>query len=171
MNRRVTAMTAVLALASGDALAAGCNHDRACLEKVMDTYLAAVVGHDPGLLPVRRNVRYTENGVRLNLGDGLWQTASAAPTYRLDIIDEEAGQVGLLGRIEENGNNNWFAVRLKVENDGQVSQIETLLNRSISVQPQAATSHGNTDPAPLMAQEIPVDHRASRALLAAAGNA
>jgi len=47
--------------------------------------------------------------VRLAIGDGLWQTAAATPTYRLRMHDEEAGQVGLLGRISENGNNNWYA--------------------------------------------------------------
>jgi len=173
MNVRATAAAAVLVLASGSALAADCNHDRACLARVMDTYLHAVVSHDPALLPVRRNVRYTENGVRLNLGDGLWQTASALPTYRLDVIDEQAGQVGLLGRIDEHGNNNWFAVRLKVENDGRVSQIETLLNRSMSSAPAgpAMAGHGNTEPDPLMAQEIPAARRAPRALLADAGDA
>ena len=82
--------------------------------------------------PPLRNVKYTENGVRLTLGDGLWQTAAALPTYRVDVIDEESGQVGLLGRINENGNNNWYAVRLKVEMGKQVSEIETLVNRSIS---------------------------------------
>ena len=175
MNGRIVAVVTALALgvSATQAEAADCNHDRACLAKVLDSYIAAVVSHDPAKLPVRRNVRYSENGVRLNLGDGLWQTASAAPTYRLDIIDEEAGQVGLLGRISENGNNNWFAVRLKVELDGKVSQIETLLNRSTAGAPPvgAPRPQGNTEPAPLMSQEIPVAQRASRAQLAAAGDA
>ena len=179
MNGRIAAVAAawvlapVLGMGAATAHAADCNHDRACLAKVMDTYIKAVVGHDPAALPTRRNVRYTENGVRLNLGDGLWQTAAASPTYRLDIIDEEAGQVGLLGRISENGNNNWFAVRLKVENDGKVSQIETLLNRSASAAPPpaAGAKPGNTEPHPLMAQEIPTGKRSTRAELASAGNA
>src|SRR3989338_7800956 len=89
--------------------------DRACLAGLMNKYLEALVRHDAASLPVTPNVKYTENGVRLNLSDGLWQTAAAPPTYRLDVIDEEAGQVGLLGRIDENGNNNWYAIRLKVE--------------------------------------------------------
>jgi len=62
-------------------------------------------------LPVSKNVKYTENGVRLNLNDGLWNTASAMPTYRLDVLDEEAGQVGLLGKIK----------------DGKIRQIEAVL--------------------------------------------
>jgi hypothetical protein len=75
-------------------------------------------------------VKYTENGVRLNLTDGLWQTASAMTTYRVDVIDEEAGQVALLGRINENGNNNFFALRLKIEKGELISEIENLVSRN-----------------------------------------
>ena len=89
--------------------------DRECLAGFMTKYLNALITHDASKLPVTKNVKYTENGVRLNLTDGLWQTASAMPTYRVDVIDENSGQVGLIGRIMENGNNNWYAVRLKVE--------------------------------------------------------
>ncbi|HTY94062.1 MAG TPA: hypothetical protein VMC02_09250 [Steroidobacteraceae bacterium] len=161
-----------LCLATGAGAAApAC--DRACLAAVMNSYLQALVHHDPGSLPARRNIKYTENGVRLNLGDGLWQTAAALPTYRLDVIDDEAGQVGLLGRISENGNNNWFAVRLKVEQDHKISEIEALINRSISAGPGAGPPGGakaNTEPHALMSQLIPADRRLPRAELARIGN-
>jgi hypothetical protein len=111
-------------------------------------------------------VKYTENGVRLTLGDGLWQTASALPTYRLDVIDEEAGAVGMIGRISENGNNNWYGVRLKVEPDGRVSQIETLVNRSTGGGGPPGGAKQNTDVHPLMAQVIPENKRLPRAELA-----
>ena len=169
MKRSVVAIAAVLALATGGANAAesGCN--RECLAGVMSSYLQALMKHDAASLPTTRNVKYTENGVRIAMGDGLWQTASAMPTYRLDLIDDEAGQVGLLGRISEHGNNNWFAVRLKVEPDHKVSQIETLINRSISGGaggPPGGANKGNTEPHPLMAQVIPENKRLSRAELA-----
>jgi hypothetical protein len=174
MKLSVVGITAALALGTVGARAAAPACDRECLAGVMNAYLKAVVNHDPASLPVARNVKYTENGVRLNLGDGLWQTAAAMPTYRLDIIDDEAGQVGLLGRISENGNNNWFAVRLKVEPDHKVSQIETLVNRSISAGPGAGPPGGanqsNTEPHPLMAESVAVDQRLSRAQLASIGN-
>jgi hypothetical protein len=94
--------------------------DRKCLAGFMTTYLNALVAHDASKLPVTKNVKYTENGVRLNLNDGLWNTASAMPTYRVDVLDEESGQVGLLGKINENGNNNWFSARLKTEKGKQI---------------------------------------------------
>jgi hypothetical protein len=176
MRTRWPAIAAALVFAVGAMGAAGAAQadcDRQCLAGVMETYLAALLKHDASALPVTRNIKYTENGVRINLGDGLWRTASAPPTYRLDVIDEEAGQVGLLGRIKESDNNNWFAVRLKVEPDHAVSEIEALINRSASGgggSPLAA-SKVNTEPNPLMAQVIPPAKRTSRAELAAAGNA
>jgi hypothetical protein len=172
MKLTVVGFAAALALCAAGAHAAPPSCDRECLSGALNSYLQALTSHDPTRMATRRNVKYTENGVRLNLGDGLWQTASAMPTYRLDVIDDEAQQVGLLGRISENGNNNWFAVRLKVEPDHQISEIETLINRSIGG-PGAGPPGGaqsNTEPHPLMAEVIPADKRLSRADLARIGN-
>ena len=63
------AMTgALLASISGSAAEPSCN--RQCLAGVLDVYLQAQLKHDPSLLPVTRNVKYTENGVRLALDCG-----------------------------------------------------------------------------------------------------
>jgi hypothetical protein len=169
--RRV-GIAAALVLAASGAHAAGkdCDRSRECLSGVMTAYLQALTKHDPASLPTARNVKYTENGVRLTLGDGLWQTAAALPTYRLDVIDEEQGAVGMIGRISENGNNNWYGVRLKVEPDGKVSQIETLVNRSAGGGGPPGGSKQNTEPHPLMAQVIPENKRLSRAELARISN-
>jgi len=163
---------ALLCLKLPSALAAEADCNRDCLAGVMTAYLQALLKHDPAALPMTRNVRYSENGVRLNIGDGLWQTASALPTYRVDVIDEQAQQVGLIGRINENSNNNWYGVRLKVEPDRRVSQIEVLVNRSISAGPRPAgmPARGATEPHPLMMQPIPAARRLPRATLADISN-
>lgn len=145
--------------------------DRACLSNFMDTFLESLVNHDPASLPATRNIKYTENGVRLSLGDGLWQTARDWPTYRVDVIDELSGTIGLVGKINENGNNNWYAVRLKVEKGEEISEIESLIGRNISGGgggPQFSPPH--TEPHPLMMQVVSNDTRLSRAELAAIGN-
>jgi hypothetical protein len=182
------AVVAAFGLNIAQAAAPSCDHDRTCLAGVMDGYLKALLRHDPAALATTRNIKYTENGVRITMGDGLWQTAVAMPTYRLDVIDEEAGSVGLIGRISENGNNNWYGVRLKVEPDRKVSQIEVLIGRSAggapapapapraggapaaAPAPAPAAKPGNTEPHPLMAQVIPENKRMSRAELASIGN-
>jgi hypothetical protein len=156
-----TAATLLSCLSTAHAADTDCSHSRECLAGVMSSYLQALTGHDPTKLSTSRNVKYTENGVRITLGDGLWQTAAAMPTYRLDVIDEEAGQVGLLGKISENGNNNWYAVRLQVEPDKKVSQIEVLIARSLTNNAASSTIavKPNTEVHPLMAEVIPASKR------------
>jgi hypothetical protein len=146
--------------------------DRKCLAGFMTAYLKALIDHDASKLPVTKNVKYTENGVRLNLTDGLWHTASALPKYRVDVLDEEAGQVGLLGRIDENGNDNWFAVRLKVEQGKKVSEIETLIVRSLtSGLPEGAPKGEiHKEPHPMMMEVLSEAKRSPRHELISIGN-
>src|SRR6186713_468512 len=61
--------------------------DRACLEGFMDQYLDAVAARDPRRLPVTANVKFTENGQKLNLGDGIWNSATAKGVYKLFVTD------------------------------------------------------------------------------------
>jgi hypothetical protein len=95
------------------------------------------------------------------------------PTYRVDVIDELSGTVGLLGIINENGNKNWFATRLKVEKGKQVSEIENLVVRNImGGAPADSPVQGKvyTEPHPLMMEVIPLEKRLPRAELASIGN-
>jgi len=173
MKRLIMAVfiTAILCFNLTASAATPVECDRECLAGFMTKYLNALQAHDASKLPVTKNVKYSENGVRLNLTDGLWQTASAMPTYRVDVIDEKSGQVGLLGRIKENGNNNWYAVRLKVEKGELVSQIEVLITRTISMAPPPEGGpQAPADPNPLMMQVIPEDKRMPPCKLKTIGN-
>jgi hypothetical protein len=78
-----------------------CNRD--CLEDYVNQYLDAIVGHNPSLLPLAENVKFTENGQMLELGDGFWNTASAIGSYKLYVADPHSGQVGFFGTIRESG--------------------------------------------------------------------
>jgi len=50
------------------------NCDRACLEGVVDQYIAALSAHDPKRLPLSEDVTYTENDQKIDVGDGFWKT-------------------------------------------------------------------------------------------------
>ena len=102
--------------------------DRACLEGLLNDYLAALKAHDPSRLPLAEGVRFTENGVPLAVGDGLWNTIDAVDAYRLPFIDPEDGQAGLFGVVEEDGKPAHLMVRLKVE-DRRITEIETTVLR------------------------------------------
>jgi hypothetical protein len=107
--------------------------DRACLEGFVDKYLDAAIAHDPSLLPLSKNVKFTENGQRLVLPDGHWKIMIGKGNYRLFVTDPEAGQVTFIGTIREEGNTpegtaSPLALRLKVKNQ-QITEIETLVIR------------------------------------------
>ena len=102
--------------------------DRACLSGLLDAYLVALKAHDPRSLPLAPGVRFTENGVPLAVGDGLWNTIDALGDYKLPFIDPEDGQAGLYGVVFEDGKPAQLMVRLKVE-EGKISQIETIVLR------------------------------------------
>ena len=103
--------------------------DRACLEGFVTQYLEALVAHDPARLPVAPGVVFSENDVPLRLGEALWRTASGLGSYRLVFADPEAGQVGFMGTIRENGRPASLVLRLKID-AGRIAEAETLVLRN-----------------------------------------
>jgi hypothetical protein len=99
--------------------------DRACLEGVMDQYLAAVVAHDPKRLPLSADVKYTENAQVVPLGDGFWKTAQGIGNYKHYFADPEFGQVALMGTMIEAGQPLLMSARLRIE-IGRITEIETV---------------------------------------------
>ncbi len=133
---RFPASVAILLLLSGLATGQATGPcDRECLNGFVDQYLDALVKHDPKLVPLTKNVKFTENGQRLDLGDGLWRSMESKGTYRLFVTDTQAGEVAFLGTINEQGRKAGekvgvvIALRLKVVNR-QIPEVETLVVRN-----------------------------------------
>ena len=104
--------------------------DRDCLIGISDQYLDALAARDAKRLTLATaNVKYTENGQRLLLGDGLWNSITARGTYVLHVADQTAGQIVTIATLRENGTPLIVAVRLKVDNR-RLSEIETIVARS-----------------------------------------
>lgn len=103
--------------------------DRACLEGFVNLYLEALVAHDPARLPLTKDARYTENGVELKLGDGMWGPEIKLRNYRFYFADPAAGQVGFFGTLEEHGHPAILGLRLKVEHR-RISEMEAFIIRS-----------------------------------------
>jgi len=121
------------ALAAGSANAKPVSCDRACLEGFVEKYFDAAIAHNPSLLPLGKDVKFTENGQRLVLPDGHWKVMTGKGSYRLFVTDPEAGQVGVIATIREEGNTpegtaSPIALRLKVKNN-QITEIESLVIR------------------------------------------
>jgi hypothetical protein len=102
--------------------------DRACLEKLVDQYLAAVVAHDPKRLPLSADVKYTENNQLLAVGDGFWKTAAGIGNYKHYFADPEFGQVGFMGTMREADSTLLLSLRLRVEL-GRITEIESIYFR------------------------------------------
>ena len=146
--------------ASADGAAGTC--DRACLLAEMSTYLNALVAKDPKMIQTSSTLKYTENGVVIQLGDGLWKTASALVAgERLDFADPTVGQVTSQLVVNENGTTPViYMVRLKVVG-GEITEIESMAVR----QGDAANGFfqpANLKPQPVFTQAIDPSMRMTR---------
>jgi hypothetical protein len=60
---------------------AGAACDKTCLQGIADTYLAALVGHDPSKAPMAPNAKFTEQAQPMVVGEGqLWKLTTEGPT-------------------------------------------------------------------------------------------
>jgi hypothetical protein len=156
----IAVSSGVHAWADSGSRPAGNACDRECLNGLVDQYLAAMVAHDPSRLPVAKTAKFTEDGVPLTLGDGLWATASGVGHYKLYFDEPATGGAGVFALVQENGTPVILEVRLKVVNQ-KITEIETLVAR------KETTSILNTDnltePRPSFLETVPVADRPSRA--------
>ncbi len=163
---------AFVGLSSADQLLAQQACDRACLEGFVDRYLDAVIANQPTAVPIAPGTRFTEDGVELAIGDGLWNTMRAKGRYRLFVSDVPAGQVAFFGSIQEDhrepnqGTPALISLRLKVRNR-QITEIEQLVIRDENAG-KRVDDLGSPDPVYL--QTIPPGERMSRADLIATAN-
>lgn len=139
-----------------------CN--RTCLEGHIDTYLSALASHDASSLPVTAATKYVENSQILALGTGEWQVAGKPGRYRHVFSDPQAGQVGAITTLGENGVGVIYVVRLKLDADGTITEIETQVTRDAA---GAARYENMSVPEAVWLQAVPVEKRLSRAQLVA----
>jgi hypothetical protein len=136
--------------------------DRACLEGVMNQYLAAVVAHDPKRAPLSADVMYTENSQAVPVGDGFWKTAQGVGNYKHYFADPEFGQVAFMGTMMEAGAPLLMSVRLRIEL-GRITEIEAVFFKPGGGGPNniAAMEKGGP-PDAMWFKSIPPEKRLSR---------
>jgi hypothetical protein len=104
--------------------------DRACLEGFAKSYVAALAARDPSRAPFAKNVKFTENSIELPIGDGLWGTVTSAdPAAGMIPADLETANVAWFGPAYENGHLIFLAIRLHVDHDHKIDQVETVVSR------------------------------------------
>jgi hypothetical protein len=110
--------------------------DRTCLENYVDRYMDAMLENNPSLDLFSRDCKFTENGVRLPLGnEGLWYGMSGKGTYKFYVPDVETQQIAFLGTAREGAANKQgeaavvsVAIRLKIAN-GRITEAEQIVIR------------------------------------------
>ncbi len=154
---RAGLLTAMLA-ASGTAAAQSC--DRDCLIALTNSYLAAVVAHDPSRAPLADDIAFVENVTKMQPGQGLWATAVSGPTafavYVPDVTQQQAGFMGMMASQGENGAQSVLvAIRLKVEG-GEIAEAEHIVATVAANNLQRMAT-----PRPGLVSEVPAASRKS----------
>src|SRR5262245_54872877 len=135
--------------------------DRACLTRVADDYFAAMVAHDPSKASIAPNARFTEQTQVKAIGDGLWKTASEAPTtFKVYVADPVVSQIGAIVTMKDAGKPIQLALRLKVRNR-QITEAEHLIWTNIN----ANSLENIQTPRPGLLATVPSAERLPREVL------
>jgi hypothetical protein len=137
-----------------------CN--RACLADLVQRYVDALPTHSAKGLPLSKTVKFTEQAARIPVGDGLWVSATEAPsTFKIILADPVSGQAGFFGMMKEWGKPALVAIRLRVQN-GQITEVEHVIARDL----REASLKNLVTPRPGLLEDVPVKDRTPRAQLA-----
>lgn len=117
-------LDSAIAIVQRDAATCG----RACLAGLADDYLEALVAHDHSRVAVARELKMTENGAPMRLGEGLWRTASNLGSYLVYVIDTDSSAVAVQAVLRDGANDVQLLLRLKAPG-GLIQEIETLVAR------------------------------------------
>jgi hypothetical protein len=140
---------------------------RAGLVGHLDRYLAALARRDPSALPVAHDVRFTENGQELELGTGLWATASRVPDHDYaHVVDDGRSQIGWLGVVDEHDRPSVAFIRLAVR-EGLISEVETVVRRPHERLYDPSTMR---EPRGIVFEELAPEQRSDAATLIDAGH-
>ena len=90
---------------------------REALYAALDRFRDALAARDPSRAAWSAALRYSENNVALEPGDGLWNTLTALGPYDLRFADAEQGQVALFTCVEEADAVSPCAIRLGIRED------------------------------------------------------
>ena len=134
--------------------------DRDCLKGLADRYIAALVAHDPGQVPLATDVKIVENAKRIHPGEGLWKTATAGPTgFKIVVPDPYSQEVGGMVLMRSDGKPAQVGFRLKLVN-GRITEVEQMI-----AVPRAPSLANLQTPRPAILMDIPYEYRDSRGRL------
>jgi hypothetical protein len=136
--------------------AGGCT--RELLKSTVDAYFTALAAHDPSKIPVASDAKFTENGMTVQVGEGLWKTAGAPKLKRSALDTESCGSV-TESVLTENSTDIVFGLRLKLA-VAKITEIETIVVRKgdYTSNPMALLGTASDD----WEAALPADQRSTR---------
>ncbi len=151
-----------------------CTRDN--LKGLANRYFESIAAHDPSKMPLAANVKYTENGVEIKPGEGLWKTAGKVLMTR-HLIDTYKCGTHTQAVIDEKNEEGTFrpillGVRLQYENE-KITGIEAIIAREKEFAMEMSPEGGAKSVLATKDQDwegiLPVGERSSRlAMIAAA---
>ena len=134
--------------------------DRDCLKALADSYIAALVAHDPHKVPLAADVKIVENAQRIKPGEGLWKTATAGPNdFKILVPDPYSQEVGGMVLIQSDGKPAQVGFRLKLVN-GKITEAEHMV-----ALPREVSLANLQKPRPGILMDVPYEYRDSRGRL------
>jgi hypothetical protein len=153
------------AAGSGSAPQGSCT--RELLQASVDAYYTALAAHDPAMLPAADKPKFTENGMQLELGEGLWKTAGMLK-YKHTALDTENCSSVSESVVPDGSMDVPVGLRLKLE-QAKITEIETIVVRPGDYKVFGSSFPSNTDAIAASRDRVkwedvvPEDKRASRA--------
>ena len=103
----------------------GLNRER--LKSIADSYVDAMVTHDPKKTPLASNAVIVENLARIQPNEGLFKRASAGPTaFKIHVPDVTAQTIAYMAVMQADGKPVQIGLRLKLDK-GQISEAEQIV--------------------------------------------
>ncbi len=136
------------------------------LKSITDKFFTALEAHNPSSAALASNVKYTENGIEVPVGKGIWQTAIKT-TFKRGMADIKKCGTHTQAIMDEKDNPKpvLYGVRLKVEKEN-ITEIEAIVVRGeqvLDVPAILATKDQDWE------EPLPPEQRSSRlAMIAAA---
>lgn len=99
---------------------------RDALRAAVDAYYDALTAHSTDKLSLAANVKYTENAKMLMPGEGVWKTAGMLK-FKRTAVDTMTCQTATESVIPDGSTDRVYGVRLKIDGEGKISEIEAIL--------------------------------------------
>ena len=103
---------------------------RACLGRLLDRYLSAMVAHDPDRASLDFTFRQTQNAVVIARGEGLWRDATGLGPVQRRYVDPETSTAAYFGTLILGGGETAVAALRLHEKAGKVDEAEWNVSRA-----------------------------------------